>query len=187
MRTTKEINEWRKAHPGERLDLSYANLCDANLIDANLCGASLRGADLSGANLSDANLIEADLSRANLSGASLRGASLRGANLSGANLPKTAKIRKLFSKIKTAIETNGNKLDMSDWHTCKTTHCVAGWAIHLAEESGSNAEMKYGPSVAGALIINESCSYLNGKVPNFIDSNENAMKFIEQCAKLEEE
>ena len=31
-------------------------------------------------------------------------------------------------------------LDMSDWHTCDTTHCRAGWVVHLAGEAGRKLE-----------------------------------------------
>jgi hypothetical protein len=83
--------EWRRAHPGEQLDLSEANLSEANLLEADLFGANLIEADLSRANLADATLAVADLTgaelvRANLSWANLSGTDLSGANLSGANL-----------------------------------------------------------------------------------------------------
>lgn len=52
MRTTAEIAAWREAHPGERLnlsgaDLSYANLCIADFSYADLTDANLTGAELS--------------------------------------------------------------------------------------------------------------------------------------------
>ena len=101
-----EIRNWRRDHPGERLDLrradlgrsalsgadlsgadlSGANLSGANLSGADLFGANLRWAYLLGANLSWAYLREANLSWADLSGANLLGADLYKANLIGANL-----------------------------------------------------------------------------------------------------
>ncbi|MDP2727159.1 MAG: toll/interleukin-1 receptor domain-containing protein [Dehalococcoidia bacterium] len=74
-------DEWRKAHPGERLDLSGADLSGANLMDADL-----RRADLIVANLGRADLTWAHLSRADLFGADLTGADLTGANLIRADL-----------------------------------------------------------------------------------------------------
>lgn len=102
----KAWNRWRKAHPGTRPDLSFANLHLADLSEVNLRRAELRGvdlsfanlhfADLSGANLRRANLIEADLSdvnlievdliEADLSGASLCCACLQVARLTGTRL-----------------------------------------------------------------------------------------------------
>jgi len=176
-----------------RANLRYANLRYANLRYANLSNAYLRGANLSNAYLSDANLSDADLRGANLSDANLRGANLSdanlsdadlwGANLSDADLPGTIKVENLFTKIKAAID-NGGELEMSDWHGCKA-HCMAGWVITFAGLTGKVAENLVGTPWAAALIINQSCPYLEGKVPNFYASNEDAMKFINECGEKE--
>lgn len=206
----------REEDGGERADLSNADLRGANLRDADLRHANLRHADLRGADLSNASLRGASLRGANLSDASLRGAylsnaSLRGADLSdaylsnaslrhadlsdadlsdanlmGAYLPEIIKVENLFTKIKVAID-NGGELEMGDWHGCETTHCMAGWVTTLAGEAGKAAENFAGPSWAAALIINESCPYLDSKVPNFYASNEEAMNFINECAEKENE
>jgi len=100
------IEQWRKQHPKERLDLSESDLSGANLGEANLSGAdlfianlheanlngadlfeaSLFGADLSGTDLSKTNLFRADLSAANLGSANLSKADLFAANVVGADL-----------------------------------------------------------------------------------------------------
>lgn len=170
---------------GKRADLGEADLEGANLRRANLRYADLQYANLQDADLRDTNLQDANLQGADLQDAYLRYANLRYANLQGATLPDSPTVEKLFTKIKEAIETNGNKLEMGDWHSCETTHCMAGWAIHLVGEEGYELENKFSSSVAGALIINKSCPYLEGKVPNFTASNENAMEFINQCAAQE--
>ena len=153
--------------------LSGAYLRDANLRDANLRGANLR----------DANLRGADLSGANLHDAYLRDANLRDANLSGAkwgDLSAFPLIENLDAKILAAIETTGCALDMRDWHTCETTHCRAGWAIHLAGDAGKVMERLLGPAVAGAYLYQRS----TGRVPNFYATNEEALADIrEQAAK----
>jgi len=159
---------------GEHANLIGATLSDANLRGANLTGAHLTGADLRGANLRGAHL----------TGADLRGANLTGADLRGANLPEIIKVENLFTKIKAAIE-NGGELEMCGWHGCKTTHCLAGWTTTLAGEGGRVAENLVGTSWAAALIINESCPYLEGKVPNFYTSKEEAMNFINEFAEKE--
>jgi len=175
-------------------DLRNADLRNADLRNADLRGANLRNADLRNADLRNANLRNADfrntnLSGANLSGADLRNADLRSADLSGADLrnadlPESIKVENLFTKIKAAIE-NGGELEMNNWHGCKTTHCLAGWATSLAGEDGRVAENLVGTSWAAALIINESCLYLKSKVPDFYGSNEEAMNFINDCAEKE--
>lgn len=67
--------------------------------------------------------------------------------------------------------TPKNKLDMGDWHTCKTTHCLAGWAITLAGKEGKALEKELGPAVAGGLIYAES----TGHVPNFYAGTQDAL------------
>ncbi|MEN0109682.1 MAG: pentapeptide repeat-containing protein [Planctomycetota bacterium] len=152
-------------------DLSGANLSGANLRWANLSGANLSGANLRWANLSGANLSEANLSWANLRGADLSGANLREANLSEANLrganagggaeglgltpaaiglsnPSDDLLRQVC---RVALEPDA--LNMDTWHTCETTHCLAGWAVALSGAAGAALEKTTSPSVAGALLI----------------------------------
>ena len=129
--------------------LSGANLSGAALRGADLSGANLNGADLSdanlnGADLSDATLRGADLSGANLRGAALRGANLNGADLSDANLSVVAGFATresavtLLDKIRAIVldPAKPEALNMHDWHTCETTHCLAGWAQHLSGQPG---------------------------------------------------
>ena len=186
-----EHAKWLRGEEGG----TRANLRDANLRGADLSGADLRDADLGDAdlrraNLRGANLRDADLRRADLSGADLRDADLgdadlRRADLSGADIPV---VENLHTKISAMIEAD--QFDMNDWHgknTCGTTHCHAGSAIHLAGDAGYALEQKLGSPVAGALIINASCPYLEGKVPDFYTDNVSAKKFIRDCAAKEKE
>ena len=144
-------------------------------------------ANLSGANLSRANLSDANLSGANLSGANLSRANLSGANLSRTNLSDTIKIDpseipiipQIDAKILAAIEAGG-ALNMDAWHTCETTHCRAGWAVHLAGKAGYDLQDKVGPQRAGAMIYRASRP---GKpAPWFFDTNEHALADIRKCA-----
>ena len=126
--------------------------------------AVLRGAVLSDANLSDANL---------------RGAVLRGAVLRGADIPK---VERLHTKMAEAIE-RGGALEMGSWHVCETTHCRAGWAIHIAGDAGKKLEDAVGSAAAGALIF--AASYPDQRVPDFYASNETALADIKRCAAEE--
>ncbi len=91
-------NNWRAAHPDEKIDLSGIDLELANLQEINLTGANLEGANLEGVNLERArlegarlygvNLKEADLKNASLNGAQLRRADLKDAYLERAELQK---------------------------------------------------------------------------------------------------
>ena len=174
--------KWRLSDGGERADLRDADLRDADLrdaylrdadlSDANLRGANLRGADLRDADLRDANLRGAYLRDANLRGANLRGADLRdadlrdadlsdaylsGAYLSGAYLSDAYlsgapfKIKNIHQAVYEAASKEG-ALDMCDWHTCDTTHCRAGWVVHLAGDAGKALEWSMGTSAAAAMI-----------------------------------
>lgn len=103
-------------------------------------------------------------------------ANLSGANLSGANLPV---IEGLSAKILDQVQ-NGGSLEMSAWHTCGTTHCVAGWAITLAGETGADLERQFGPNAAGALIF--AASEPNLPVPNFYAYNSEALEDLKNRA-----
>ena len=131
------------------LTIEYANLRGADLSGADFRNANLSDANLRNADLSCANLSRADLSRADLSGVDLSGADLSGANLGDVNVPA---IPDIDATILAAIEASGAALNMARWHTCETSHCRAGWAIHLAGDAGYALEKRLGPSAAGALI-----------------------------------
>ena len=172
---------------GERLDLS-----GANLRWADLSGANLRGADLSGANLRWADLRWADLRWANLRAAHLRAANLRGADLRGADLREAdlreadltdvqglviaADSEQRLKEVASIILSGEGELLMSHWHSCETTHCLAGWAIHQAGEVGKILEANVGPHMAGMQLLGvEAASH-------FYDSTEDAMKWLESIA-----
>ena len=181
-------------------NLRDANLSDAYLSDANLSDANLSDANLRGANLSDANLSDAYLSDANLSGANLRGANLRDANLSDAylsdanlrgadlsdaylsdaNLSGVPKIENIHQKVYEAAN-QPDALDMATWHTCETTHCRAGWVVHLAGDAGKAMEYCLGTSSAAALIYLASDPTLE-KIPDFHASNEDALADMKKLA-----
>ena len=116
---------------------------------------------------------------ADLSGAVLSGAVLRDADLSGAVLREIPVVENIDAKILAAIEAGG-KLKMTDWHTCKTTHCRAGWAVTLAGEAGLKLEEKFGPAVAGTLIYHASRP--DKRIPDFYCDDATAMADIKACA-----
>lgn len=171
------------------VDLRGACLRDARLRGADLRGAdlrvaSLRGADLRGADLRGACLIDMDLRGANLRDADLRGAELKNtdllsADLSGAKgvpIPDPA-LPLLVAK---TILASPKHLEMSTWHNrveCGTTHCLAGWAIHLTPR-GSLLEEQVGPKTAGQLLL-PSAAHL------FMASNERAMDWCREMVAKE--
>ena len=53
-------------------------------------------------------------------------------------------------------------LEMDDWHTCETTHCIGGWGIHLAGEVGRELEAEVGESAAATILLGkEAAMYFN--------------------------
>jgi len=142
-----------------RIDLYRANLRGSNLRDSNLSGSDLRGSDLRDSNLRDSNL---------------------------SSLAPHITIPSLHRRILAALQSGGS-LQMDGWHKCETTHCRAGWAIHLAGPAGAVLEACFGPAVAGALISVTSCPALEGKVPDFYANNEEALADIKRLAALEPE
>ena len=141
------------------------------------------GADLIGADLSHAYLIGADLIDANLIGANISGANLSGAYLSHADLSHAPIIENIHQNVFAAASQDG-AFDMSDWHTCETTHCRAGWAITLAGDAGKALEDKIGPAAAAAAIYIASDPKLE-RIPDFHCSNETAMADMKRLAELE--
>ena len=154
-------------------DLSDADLSGADLSGANLSGAALRDADLSGATLRGANLRDADLSGAYLRGADLSGATLSGADLRDATLSIVAGFATresavtLLDKIRAIVidPAKPEALNMRDWHTCETTHCLAGWAQHLSGQPGDTQ------TVGTALIWPAAHMFFasNAKVREFLE------------------
>ncbi len=147
---------------GECANLDRANLDRANLDRANLDRASLHGASLNGANLDGANL----------NGASLNGASLNGANLNGATGIVIAADAPQRLQAAAAAALQEGALEMRTWHTCDTTHCLAGWLIHQAGEVGRLLQAAVGPGVAGLMLGGVEAH------SHFWDSNEAATEWL---------
>jgi uncharacterized protein YjbI with pentapeptide repeats len=170
---------------GKRADLSNQDLSGMDFSGAFLREANLNGAILSGTNFAGANLFGADISDTCLRGADLTGANIVGASLSGSDisgvtgLPDAPVVVDLDWRIADAITDKclGDALEMQVWHSfCGTAHCRAGWAITLAGNEGKDLELRYGPSVAGALVYYASTG--RGQIPNWRQSNREAMDDI---------
>jgi hypothetical protein len=93
--------------------------------------------------------------------------------------PDVPVVENLDAKVLAAVEASGNALEMGSWHTCETTHCRGGWAVHLAGEAGYALERKLGdPALAARAIYRAS----TGRVPHFYATNEWALENIRRCA-----
>jgi hypothetical protein len=83
------------------------------------------------------------------------------------------------------VTAKGCVLNMSQWHTCETTHCRAGWIVHLAGEKGKALEAATSTAHAARAIYRASDP--GCRAPHFYASNERAMEDIKKCAALETE
>jgi hypothetical protein len=73
-------------------------------------------------------------------------------------------------------------LDMNNWHSCDTTHCQAGWVVHLAGDAGRAMEFCMGTPAAAALIYLKSDPKIE-KIPNFYCSNKEALDDMKRLAE----
>jgi hypothetical protein len=131
-------------------DLHGAYLAGAYLAGANLRCADLRDATLRGAYLACANLMGAILDGANLAGAYLACANLKGAILGNNSVPFDQSIKR---QILDQVTAHPETLDMRSWHTCDTTHCLAGWAV-MFHPQGKQLKDKTSTAFAGRVILN---------------------------------
>ncbi len=154
--------KWRRGEDGG----SRANLADAYLARANLA---------------DARLIPEGIEKKDPPEPYVRGRNIDyepHAQKYRERHPDVPVVEGLDGKILNAVTAGGGKLDMGGWHTCQTTHCRAGWAIHLAGEAGYKLEAEVGPQRAGTMIYRAS----TGRVPHFFATTERALEDIKACA-----
>ena len=94
--------------------------------------------------------------------------------------------KKPYTKLLEAIKRPGCALNMTSWHGCETTHCIAGWTTTLAPK-GKELEAEIGTGAAARLIL--LASRPDAPLPRF-DRNapEDAiMAFVEARAAEEAE
>ena len=90
-------------------------------------------------------------------------------------------VEDIHRKVFDAASVEG-ALDMRNWHACETTHCRAGWVIHLAGEAGYALEKQTSP-VFAAMQIYKASGY--GISPcRFFDDNDAAMEDMRRLALL---
>ena len=72
---------------------------------------------------------------------------------------------------------------MKSFHACGTTHCRAGWAVHLAGEAGYELERRTDP-VFAAMQIYKASGYQISPV-RFFESNDVALADMKRLADEE--
>jgi tRNA A37 threonylcarbamoyladenosine biosynthesis protein TsaE len=80
---------------------------------------------------------------------------------------------------------------MGSWHnkeaSCGTTHCRAGWVIHLAGEAGYELEKQTSPTFAALQIYKASNPDLRVSPYRFHENNEMALANMKEYAEKEAE
>ncbi len=74
---------------------------------------------------------------------------------------------------------------MSCWHTCKNTHCRAGWVVTLAGKAGEALEGFYNTQLAAMMIYDASDPNYRVNPARFYDTNEDAVADMEALAVAE--
>jgi hypothetical protein len=93
------------------------------------------------------------------------------------------KIEGIHGKVLAAVSAPG-ALNMSIWHTCRTTHCRAGWVVTLAGEAGAALEKFHNTELAASLIYRESSPH-KVSAARFYDGGKEAMEDMKRMAELE--
>jgi hypothetical protein len=96
--------------------------------------------------------------------------------------PPTPVIQDIHKKVYEAVSVP-KALNMDNWHTCETTHCRAGWVVHLAGEEGYALEKFFNTQLAAQLIYDASGYQINPG--RFFDGNEDAMADMKRLAEKE--
>lgn len=94
-------------------------------------------------------------------------------------------IHKIHSKVLESSD-KPDALNMTAWHTCKTTHCRAGWVVFLAGDRGKALELASSTLFAAMQIYKASSPEIRVSPVRFFETNEVAMADIRRCAKLEQ-
>jgi len=81
--------------------------------------------------------------------------------VSAFGVPPVPVIDDIHKKIYAAATATDESLNMSTWHSCETTHCRAGWVVHLAGEEGKALERFHNTELAAMLIYKASGYEIN--------------------------
>lgn len=99
------------------------------------------------------------------------------------SFPEIPVIENIHQKVLEAV-SRPNALNMDQWHSCETTHCRAGWVVHLAGAKGYELEKRTSP-VFAAMQIYKASSPINVSPPRFYENNAKALEDIKRCAEEE--
>jgi hypothetical protein len=100
-----------------------------------------------------------------------------------ANVPV---IENIHQKVFEAATVPPEALDMGQWHSsCGTTHCRAGWVVHLAGKLGYELEKATSTPHAAMMIYHASNPGIPVSSVRFYENKEEAIEDMKRCAELE--
>lgn len=73
---------------------------------------------------------------------------------------------------------------METWHTCKNTHCWAGWVVTLAGAEGKALERFFDTPLAAMKILDAS-SPIRVSPVRFFETNDDALREMKKLADQE--
>jgi hypothetical protein len=94
--------------------------------------------------------------------------------------PPIPAIENIHQKVYDAASIPEEALNMSTWHSCSTTHCRAGWVVHLAGKAGYDLERFHNTPLAAQLIYAASGYDINPC--RFYDDNKTALADMKKLA-----
>jgi len=88
-------------------------------------------------------------------------------------LPTPEDAERRIKAVAQAALADGAALHMSDSHKCETSHCIAGWAVHLEGPVGYILEKAVGTPMAGLMLLGVEAH------SHFYDDNETARAWLQ--------
>ena len=102
-----------------------------------------------------------------------------------AGAPPVPVIESIHARVLEAASAPGALKMSCPWHECATTHCRAGWVVHLAGEAGYALERHHNTPLAAQLIYKASNPSLPVSPTRFYETNKVAMADMKRMAELE--
>ena len=154
----------RGAKTGD-IDLRGAETGDIDLRGAKTGYIDLRGAETGYIDLKGAKTGYIYLRRANTGYIYLTGT-----KINGYSVHRLTDQRKLLARCAQTILAHPETLNMSNWHSCPTTHCLAGHAVVIGE--AQEMEKYIGPEMAGLILLGPEAA------KRFFDSNKSVLSWL---------
>lgn len=149
--------------------------CEAMSMFLTHCSADstvFEKTDLSGGIIKHTSINHAEFTEVTMKNTRFTRTSVSSANLPFPTISEEERELNLYKVAKHALATDGG-LCMESWHSeCNTSHCVAGWIVHLNKDARKVAE-EASYTLAGLLFLGEKAAEM------FYEDTEVAQRFLE--------